>query len=275
MKKFAISVLLFIIFICNYNFAKVYDFNTQKTIKQIIVYRQDGVVEIKYNDYASLQNIVDYELGKVATISIIKDETKYIPCTCNKTRTPLGKYFTGYVSDKYDRWCTLNRDNEGKIHYGQYRVRFNGSILFHSALYNRINDPLSLDIPSYNGLADNDMESQGCVRLRIKDVKEIFDNAKYNSIEVIVTDNKTPVKKWDLTCEQSDFKKWEGDDEEGYDLTDMEAQKIFIENYNKENCKLEDYYIDHYLMEMNYNTWKNDFYQLQPSYPVKEKIYGN
>ena len=92
-----------------------YDIITKPRVKLITVYRQLNIVKVELNN------------GNV----------RYFPCSLNKKETELGKFKT---SDKY-RWHTLYYNS-----YGQYAIRFNNPILFHSVLYNEKETPLSLQI---------------------------------------------------------------------------------------------------------------------------------
>lgn len=78
--------------------------------------------------------------------------------------TPAGTFT---INAKY-RWLSLS----GNV-WGQYSVRFNGSILFHSVYYyERTPDTLSTE--AFNLLGSP--ASAGCVRLCVADVKWIYDN---------------------------------------------------------------------------------------------------
>ncbi|MCQ2449382.1 MAG: L,D-transpeptidase family protein [Clostridia bacterium] len=86
---------------------------------------------------------------------------------CSPGRGDNTTYGTFKMSAKY-RWCTLI----GPC-YGQYSIRFNGHILFHSVPYQeRRNDSLKYWL--YNRLGRKD--SLGCVRLTTADAKWLYDN---------------------------------------------------------------------------------------------------
>lgn len=78
--------------------------------------------------------------------------------------TPLEN---GQITDKYD-WRLLF----GNV-YGQYAVRFNGHIMFHSVPYMATTKD-SLKEGQYNLLGQP--ASQGCIRLSVIDAKWIYDN---------------------------------------------------------------------------------------------------
>ena len=92
---------------------------------------------------------------------------KAMACSVGLTgNTPLG---VSKISDKYN-WRLLF----GNV-YGQYSVRFNGHILFHSVPYtSKAKDTLKEG--EYNLLGQP--ASQGCVRLSCEDAKWIYDNCR-------------------------------------------------------------------------------------------------
>lgn len=94
--------------------------------------------------------------------------------------TPLGTFST---SDYYD-W-RLMVDNT----YGQYAVRFNGKILFHSVPYLQ-RSPDTLEWDQYNLLGQS--ASLGCIRLKCDDVKWIYDNCKVGTRVIVYQDPESP-----------------------------------------------------------------------------------
>ena len=90
--------------------------------------------------------------------------------------TPLGTFRT---SDYYD-WRLMVDGS-----YGQYAIRFNRSILFHSVPYFS-NRPDDLEIDQFNLLGEN--ASLGCVRMSVADVKWLYTNCPKGT-EVIVYDD--------------------------------------------------------------------------------------
>lgn len=93
--------------------------------------------------------------------------------------TPLG---VGEISDKYD-WRLLF----GEV-YGQYAVRFNGHIMFHSVPYTTTSKD-ALKEGEYNLLGQP--ASQGCIRLSVADAKWIYDNCRKGT-QVEVYDSADP-----------------------------------------------------------------------------------
>lgn len=93
--------------------------------------------------------------------------------------TPLG---VGEISDKYD-WRLLFGDV-----YGQYAVRFNGHIMFHSVPYTTTSKD-ALKEGEYNLLGQP--ASQGCIRLSVADAKWIYDNCRKGT-QVEVYDSADP-----------------------------------------------------------------------------------
>lgn len=80
--------------------------------------------------------------------------------------TPLGE---GVISDKYE-WRLLFGDV-----YGQYAVRFDGHIMFHSVPYTTTSKDALKD-GEYNLLGQP--ASKGCIRLSVADAKWIYDNCR-------------------------------------------------------------------------------------------------
>lgn len=126
-----------------------YPYNTGSPYYIHVIRNQNVVVVYGLDSSNHYSNIV-----KVFVVSTGKDSTK----------TPTGTFKT---SDKY-RWGSLY----GGV-YGQYSTRFNGAILFHSVPYYSMN-PGDLEWEEYNKLGTG--ASAGCVRMRVSDVKWIYDN---------------------------------------------------------------------------------------------------
>lgn len=98
--------------------------------------------------------------------------------------TPLEN---GQITDKYD-WRLLF----GNV-YGQYAVRFNGHIMFHSVPYMATSKD-SLKEGQYNLLGQP--ASQGCIRLSVADSKWIYDNCdRGTKVEVYDDVNPGPLGK--------------------------------------------------------------------------------
>ena len=77
--------------------------------------------------------------------------------------------------------------------WGQYAVRFNGSILFHSVPYHT-NDKGKLETEEYNKLGQ--AASAGCVRLAVIDAKWIYDNCPTGTtVEVYDSSAQEPLAK--------------------------------------------------------------------------------
>ena len=191
LQKLLLTIIFSIIY-CNICFAN---------IKQITVYRQDMIVKVEDDN----------------------NQIIYMPCSCNTKRTRLGEFITSNVYD----WHVLNADENGKKHYTPMAIRFDGDILFHSVLYNEFGNLLSLEASTYNGIATME-QSQGCVRLRIKDLKYIYDNAKDQNIPVIVTDDKCNYDRFLLVCDEN-FEKIPCEDAwKGYEPTDEEGKALYL-----------------------------------------------
>ena len=198
MKKVILTIIFSILY-SNICFAN---------IKQITVFRQDMIVKVEDDN----------------------NQITYMPCSCNTKRTRLGKFTTSNVYD----WHILNADENGKRHYTPMAIRFDGDILFHSVLYNEFGNLLSLEASTYNGIANME-QSQGCVRLRIKDLKYIYDNAKNQNIPVIVTDDKCEYDRFLLVCDEN-FEKIPCEDSwKGYEPTDEKGKLLYLESILNDN----------------------------------------
>lgn len=98
----------------------------------------------------------------------------------NMENTPLGSFAT---SDYYD-WRLMVDGT-----YGQYAVRFNRGILFHSVPY-YTQAPDSLEADQYNELGNP--ASLGCVRMAVSDVKWIYDNCPKGTSVIVYDDALNP-----------------------------------------------------------------------------------
>lgn len=117
--------------------------------------------------------------------------------------TPLG---VSEISDKYT-WRLLFGNT-----YGQYSVRFNGHILFHSVPYMSPSNS-TLKEGQFNLLGQP--ASQGCIRLCVADAKWIYDNcAKGTIVEVYDSLVPGPLGKPSMPqiSENSPFKGWDPTD---------------------------------------------------------------
>lgn len=112
---------------------------------------------------------------------------------------------TTKITDKY-----IWRQLYGGV-YGQYAVRFNGHVLFHSVPYSS-RSKNCLKSSAYNKLGE--AASMGCVRLCVADAKWIYDNCDIGTVvevyesedpgplgkpEPIEIDLSSPYKGWDPT----------------------------------------------------------------------------
>ena len=123
-------------------------------------------------------------------------------------RTPSG-YFT--TKERY-RWRFLFDDS-----WGQYATRIEGHILFHSVPYER-EDPASLEFEEYNLLGTS--ASLGCIRLKVEDVKWIYDNCPDGFPCVIYDDELTPGPLGKPEVPQIDT----ADERRGWDPTDPDPK---------------------------------------------------
>ncbi|MDE5695918.1 MAG: L,D-transpeptidase [Lachnospiraceae bacterium] len=107
---------------------------------------------------------------------------KAFVCSCGREghETPLGTFKT---SDYYT-WRLMVDGS-----YGQYAVRFNKGIMFHSVPYYTKNAG-NMEWEQYNLLGEP--ASLGCVRLTCADAKWIYDNCKAGTQVVVYDDAENP-----------------------------------------------------------------------------------
>lgn len=141
----------------------------------IIVYAEETGTDyqIRVNRAANCVTVYEKDAAGEFTVPV-----RAFICSCGKTghETPLGTFQT---SDYY-RWRLMVDGS-----YGQYAVRFNQSILFHSIPYYTQNAG-NIEWEQFNLLGES--ASLGCVRLACADAKWIYDNCKAGT-EVIVYDD--------------------------------------------------------------------------------------
>lgn len=95
----------------------------------------------------------------------------------NIKNTLLGKY---RLNDRY-RWHSMVDGS-----YAQYAIRFYDKLMLHSVPYYK-KSPDSLETSEYNKLGE--FASLGCIRMRVSDIKWIYDNCKYGT-EIKIYDKK-------------------------------------------------------------------------------------
>ncbi len=153
---------------------------------------------IKVNRYANTVTVYGKDANGFYTVPV-----KAMVCSVGLDgATPLG---IGSITDKYD-WRLLF----GNV-WGQYSVRFNGHIMFHSVPYTTTSKD-ALKEGEYNKLGSP--ASQGCIRLSVIDAKWIYDNCDAGTkVEVyddvnpgpwgkpasIYVDPTSPIRGWDPT----------------------------------------------------------------------------
>lgn len=147
---------------------------------EIVVEKVDAPYYIKVNRQANCVTIYAKDESGEYTVPI-----KAMVCSVGlDNQTPI---VVGEISDKYE-WRLLFGDV-----YGQYAVRFDGHIMFHSVPYTTTSKD-SLKEGQYNLLGQP--ASQGCVRLSVADAKWIYDNCrKGTQVEVYDSENPGPLGK--------------------------------------------------------------------------------
>ena len=105
-------------------------------------------------------------------------------CSSGGLKTPLGTFS---ISDTYEWRPLLNRV------YGRYASRITGKILFHSVPYYSKN-PADVESEEFNKLGED--ASLGCIRLRLCDVKWIYDNCpRGTKVEIYDSEDPGPLGK--------------------------------------------------------------------------------
>lgn len=137
----------------------------------------ERTTQVTKNKYLIRVNLAT-QVVAVFTYDETGDYTKPVrSMVCSTGRngaTPAGTF---RISSKY-RWRAL----VGNV-YGQYAIRFNGSILFHSTPYTKA-QPDTLIAEEYNKLGT--AVSAGCVRLQVADALWIYNNCGTGTVVEIV-----------------------------------------------------------------------------------------
>lgn len=164
--------------------------------KQLIVFKDKEVVEENEEIEGPYFIRINRTANIVQIFSLNGDEEKLVKtmlCSVgngkigedgNINETPLGRF---EIYQRY-RWRPLFGDVQG-----QYAIRFNGHILFHSVPYKN-EDESTLKPGEYNKLGEP--ASLGCVRLSVADAKWIYDNCPNGTeVEVIEGSEAKPFEK--------------------------------------------------------------------------------
>lgn len=166
-KVLCLSMLLFF---CTVSYAHAMESPDTQTQTAPADTRPDYVVYVN----RVLNCVTVKQQGDDGTLTPVKS----IVCSCGREgcETPEGTF-------KTSNYYTWRKMVDGT--YGRYAVRFNGSILFHSAPYMK-ETPDSLEWEEYNKLGQN--ASLGCVRMSVEDAKWIYDNCKPGTKVVVYSD---------------------------------------------------------------------------------------
>lgn len=156
--------------------------DTQEVETEVVVVEEnvDAPYYIMVNRLANCVTVYSKDESGAYTVPV-----KAMVCSVGlDNKTPLGK---GEISDKYE-WRLLFGDV-----YGQYAVRFDGHIMFHSVPYTTTSKD-ALKEGEYNLLGQP--ASKGCVRLSVADAKWIYDNCcKGTIVEVYDSEDPGPLGK--------------------------------------------------------------------------------
>ncbi len=166
-KFVCLSILLFLGMV---NYASAMESPNKQTEAAAVDTRPDYVIYVN----RVLNCVTVKQQGADGTLTPVKS----IVCSCGREgcETPEGTF-------KTSSYYTWRKMVDGT--YGRYAVRFNGSILFHSAPYMK-ETPDSLEWEEYNKLGQN--ASLGCVRMSVEDAKWIYDNCKPGTVVVVYSD---------------------------------------------------------------------------------------
>lgn len=146
-----------------------------ETAKKTVVTKVDYPYYIRVNRQANCVTIYTKDANGEYTVPV-----RAMTCSVGLTgETPLG---ITKITARY-QWRPLFGGT-----YGQYTVRFNGHILFHSVPYTQPSKDALME-GQFNMLGEP--ASQGCVRLSAIDAKWIFDNCR-NGTKVEVYDSPDP-----------------------------------------------------------------------------------
>ena len=144
---------------------------------QIQTPAQDLKYQIRVNRVANCVTVYEKDATGAYTLPY-----RSLACSVGKNieDTPLGTFRT---SDYYD-WRLMVDGS-----YGQYAIRFNKGILFHSVPYYS-DRPDDLEIEQFNLLGEN--ASLGCVRMSVADVKWLYTNCPKGTEVIVYDDAKNP-----------------------------------------------------------------------------------
>ena len=157
---------------------------TDKVISEEAI-DMEGPYFIRINRTANIVEV--FSLGESGETKLVKTMLCSVGLSeagGDGNETPLGSY---EIYEKY-RWRPLFGDVQG-----QYAIRFNGHILFHSVPY-KSQDEGTLKPGEYNKLGEP--ASLGCIRLSVADAKWIYDNCEDGTeVEVIEGAEAEPFEK--------------------------------------------------------------------------------
>ena len=168
-----------------YKYVKKSNSNSKELLKkQIKRYERKTKKKINYKSSVPYKVKIN-RVENFVMIYGINDNGHYkIPYRCfvcssakNIKSTLLGDY---RLNDRY-RWHTMVDGS-----YAQYAIRFYDKLMLHSVPYFR-QAPETLETKEYNKLGH--FASLGCIRMRVSDIKWIYDNCTYGT-EIKIYDKK-------------------------------------------------------------------------------------
>lgn len=146
----------------------------EKEAKKKINYKSSVPYKVKVNRAENFVMIYGIDIQGKYTIPY-----KCFVCSSakNAKKTLLGNY---RLNDRY-RWHVMVDGS-----FAQYAIRFYDELMLHSVPYYR-KAHNSLEVEEYNKLGHS--ASLGCIRMRVSDIKWIYDHCKYGS-EIKIYDKK-------------------------------------------------------------------------------------
>lgn len=143
------------------------------TVQQV----QTPTYQIYVNRAANCVTVYTKDANGAYTVPV-----RSFACSCGREgmETPLGSFKT---SDYYP-WRLMVDGS-----YGQYAIRFNRGILFHSVPY-YTDSPDNLEKEQFNLLGS--FASLGCVRMAASDVKWLYENCEKGTSVIVYDDAENP-----------------------------------------------------------------------------------
>ncbi|MBQ9903109.1 MAG: L,D-transpeptidase family protein [Clostridia bacterium] len=166
---------------------RIYGRSSDKKWYKIKVNKKYGfvsAVNVMVADYAIAvykgnQRVAVYKNGDLS-------EVKIFQCSTGRAghETPTKDfYITTTIKGRVKNYTW--RDLKGNV-FGQYGTTISPYYLFHSLPYKTKGKNASMDKSGYQALLDGKADSDGCIRLCVRDAKWIFENCdKYTTVRIV------------------------------------------------------------------------------------------